>query len=91
MQNFAGADEMAILGDVAKYPSSAAPRHGHFAMTIVAGINARLAAYPFSRMPMPSSGVACLTEQAQAEKTKEHSRRPIDPAFGDEVEAAHRR
>jgi hypothetical protein len=38
-----------------------------------------------------SSGVTRLPEQAQAEQTKERCRRAIDPALGDEIEAAHRR
>ena len=38
-----------------------------------------------------SSGLARLPEQTQAEKTKERPRRTIEPPFGDEIEAAHRR
>src|SRR5687767_13051668 len=35
--------------------------------------------------------IARAPEQAQAEKTEERPGRAIDPAFGDEVDAAHRR
>jgi hypothetical protein len=38
---------------------------------------------------MISSGIAGLPEQAQAENAKERCRRAINPALGDEIEAAH--